>query len=86
MAGLTDAEREKFSKLSNDDLIEMFAAMRDERDKLNEKYTKERKRFIEDALKADRDDDHTETKSEREGEPRELSKNTAFQRLKKKIF
>lgn len=86
MAGLTDAEREKFSKLSNDDLIEMFAAMRDERDKLNEKYTKERKRFIEDALKADRDDDHMETKSEREGEPRELSKNTAFQRLKKKIF
>lgn len=84
MAGLTDAEREKFSKLSNDDLIEMFAAMRDERDKLNEKYTKERKRFIEDALKADRDDDNKE--SEREGEPRELSKNTAFQRLKKKIF
>ena len=84
MAGLTDAEREKFSKLSNDDLIEMFAAMRDERDKLNEKYTKERKRFIEDALKADRDDGNTET--EREGEPRELSKNTAFQRLKKKIF
>lgn len=84
MAGLTDAEREKFSKLSNDDLIEMFAAMRDERDKLNEKYTKERKRFIADALKEDRDDGNTET--EREGEPRELSKNTAFQRLKKKIF
>ena len=84
MAGLTDAEREKFSKLSNDDLIEMFAAMRDERDKLNEKYTKERKRFIEEALKVDRDDDNKE--SEREGEPRELSKNTAFQRLKKKIF
>lgn len=84
MAGLTDAEREKFSKLSNDDLIEMFAAMRDERDKLNEKYTKERKRFIEEALKADRDDGNTER--EREGEPRELSKNTAFQRLKKKIF
>lgn len=84
MAGLTDAEREKFSKLSNDDLIEMFAAMRDERDKLNEKYTKERKRFIEEAFKVDRDDDNKE--SEREGEPRELSKNTAFQRLKKKIF
>lgn len=84
MAGLTDAEREKFSKLSNDDLIEMFAAMRDERDKLNEKYTKERKRFIEEALKVDRDDDNKESK--REGEPRELSKNTAFQRLKKKIF
>lgn len=84
MAELTDAERENFSKLSNDDLIEMFAAMRDERDKLNEKYTKERKRFIEEALKADRDDDSTESK--REGEPRELSKNTAFQRLKKKIF
>ena len=84
MAGLTDEEREKFSKLSNDDLIEMFAAMRDERDKLNEKYTKERKRFIEEALKADRDDDHAESK--REGEPRELSKNTSFQRLKKKIF
>ena len=84
MAGLTDAEREKFSKLSNDDLIEMFAAMRDERDKLNEKYTKERKRFIEEAFKVDRDDDNKE--SEREGEPRELSKNTAFQRLKRKIF
>lgn len=84
MAGLTDAEREKFSKLSNDDLIEMFAAMRDERDKLNEKYTKERKRFIEDALKADREDERAETG--RDDEPRELSKNTAFQRLKKKIF
>lgn len=84
MAGLTDAEREKFSKLSNDDLIEMFAAMRDERDKLNEKYTKERKRFIEDALKADRADEQSETG--RDDEPRELSKNTAFQRLKKKIF
>lgn len=84
MAGLTDAEREKFSKLSNDDLIEMFAAMREERDKLNEKYTKERKRFIEDALKADRDDERAGTGSD--DEPRELSKNTAFQRLKKKIF
>lgn len=84
MAGLTDAEREKFSKLSNDDLIEMFAAMRDERDKLNEKYTKERKRFIEDALKADRADEQSENR--RDDEPRELSKNTAFQRLKKKIF
>lgn len=83
MAGLTDAERENLSKLSNDDLIEMFAAMRDERDKLSEKYTKERKRFIAEAIHAQRDDD---TESEREGEPRELSKNTAFQRLKKKIF
>lgn len=81
---MSDEEREKLKGLSPDDLVEMFAAMRDERDKLDSKYREERKRLISSAMS-------TRGKDEDEGEADEdevldLRKNAAFQRLKKKIF
>ena len=81
---MTDEERERLKGLSPEDLVEMFAAMRDERDKLDAKYREERKRLISSAMS-------TRGKDEDEGEADEdevldLKKNAAFQRLKKKTF
>ena len=81
---MTDEERERLKGLSPQDLVEMFAAMRDERDKLDAKYREERKRLISSAMS-------TRGKDEDEGEADEdevldLKKNAAFQRLKKKTF
>lgn len=79
---MSEEERQKLIKLSPDDLVEMFAAMREERDKLGAKYREERKKFIEDALKGEdgRGDDGDED------DVNDLANNAAFQRLKKKIF
>ena len=81
---MSDEEREKLKGLSPEDLVEMFAAMRDERDKLDAKYREERKRLISSAMS-------TRGQGEDEGEADEdevldLRKNAAFQRLKKKTF
>lgn len=81
---MSDEEREKLKGLSPEDLVEMFAAMRDERDKLDAKYREERKRLISSAMS-------TRGQAEDEGEADEdevfdLKKNAAFQRLKKKTF
>ena len=81
---MSDEEREKLKGLSPEDLVEMFAAMRDERDKLDAKYREERKRLISSAMS-------TRGQDEDEGDPSEdevlsLKKNAAFQRLKKKTF
>ena len=81
---MTDDEREKLKGLSPDDLVEMFAAMRDERDKLDAKYREERKRLISSAMSTrGKDDDEGEAG---EDEVFDLKKNAAFQRLKKKTF
>ena len=80
---MSDEEREKLKKLSPDDLVEMFAAMREERDKLGAKYREERKKFIEDALK--KGDDGRGDDGD-ENNVNNLTNNAAFQRLKKKIF
>ena len=81
---MSDEEREKLKGLSPEDLVEMFAAMRDERDKLDAKYREERKRLITSAMSTrGKDEDKSEAD---EDEVLDLRKNAAFQRLKKKIF
>lgn len=81
---MSDDEREKLKGLSPEDLVEMFAAMRDERDKLDAKYREERKRLISSAMsRSGQDEDESETDEE---EVLDLRKNAAFQRLKKKTF
>lgn len=82
---MSDEEREKLKGLSPEDLVEMFAAMRDERDKLDAKYREERKRLISSAMstRGGQDEDEGEAGEE---EALDLRKNAAFQRLKKKIF
>lgn len=81
---MSDEEREKLKGLSPEDLVEMFAAMRDERDKLDAKYREERKRLISSAMSTrGRDEDDGEAD---EDEVLDLKKNAAFQRLKKKTF
>lgn len=81
---MSDEEREKLKGLSPEDLVEMFAAMRDERDKLDAKYREERKRLISSAMSTrGRDEDEGEAEEE---EVLDLRKNAAFQRLKKKTF
>ena len=81
---MSDEEREKLKGLSPDDLVEMFAAMRDERDKLDAKYREERKRLISSAM-SNRGQDEEEGEAD-EDEVLDLKKNAAFQRLKKKTF
>lgn len=81
---MSDEEREKLKGLSPDDLVEMFAAMRDERDKLDAKYREERKRLISSAMSM-RGQDEDEGEAD-EDEVLDLKKNAAFQRLKKKTF
>lgn len=81
---MSDEEREKLKGLSPEDLVEMFAAMRDERDKLDAKYREERKRLISSAMsRSGQAEDESEADEE---EVLDLRKNAAFQRLKKKIF
>ena len=81
---MSDEEREKLKGLSPEELVEMFAAMRDERDKLDAKYREERKRLISSAMSTrGQDEDGSEADEE---EVLDLRKNAAFQRLKKKIF
>lgn len=80
---MSDEEREKLKGLSPEDLVEMFAAMRDERDKLDAKYREERKRLISSAMSTRGQD---EDEDEDEDEVLDLRKNAAFQRLKKKTF
>ena len=81
---MSDEEREKLKGLSPEDLVEMFAVMRDERDKLDAKYREERKRLISSAMSTrGRDEDEGEAEEE---EVLDLRKNAAFQRLKKKTF
>lgn len=81
---MSDEEREKLKGLSTEDLVEMFASMRDERDKLEAKYREERKRLISSAMsRSGQDEDEGETDEE---EVFDLRKNAAFQRLKKKTF
>ena len=81
---MTDEERERLKGLSPEDLVEMFAAMRDERDKLDAKYREERKRLISSAMST-RGQDEDEGEADEE-EVLDLRKNAAFQRLKKKTF
>lgn len=81
---MSEDEREKLKVLSSEDLVEMFAAMRDERDKLDAKYREERKRLISSAMSA-RGQDEDEGEAD-EAEVFDLKKNAAFQRLKKKTF
>ena len=81
---MSDEEREKLKGLSPEDLVEMFAAMRDERDKLDAKYREERKRLISSAMLT-RGQDEDEGEAD-EDEVLDLRKNAAFQRLKKKTF
>ena len=81
---MSDEEREKLKGLSPEDLVEMFAAMRDERDKLDTKYREERKRLISSAMST-RVQDEDEREAD-EDEALDLKKNAAFQRLKKKTF
>lgn len=81
---MSDEEREKLKGLSAEDLVEMFSAMRDERDKLEAKYREERKRLISSAMST-RGQDEDERGAD-EDEVLDLKKNAAFQRLKKKIF
>lgn len=81
---MSDEEREKLKGLSAEDLVEMFSAMRDERDKLEAKYREERKRLISSAMSTrGQDEDEREVD---EDEVLDLRKNAAFQRLKKKTF
>lgn len=81
---MSDEERERLKGLSPEDLVEMFSAMRDERDKLEAKYREERKRLISSAM-ATRGQDEDERGAD-EDEVLDLRKNAAFQRLKKKTF
>lgn len=81
---MSDEEREKLKGLSPEDLVEMFAAMRDERDKLDAKYREERKRLISSAMST-REQGEIEGEAD-EDEVLDLRKNAAFQRLKKKTF
>lgn len=81
---MSDEEREKLKGLSAEDLVEMFSAMRDERDKLEAKYREERKRLISSAMST-RGQDEDERGTD-EDEVLDLRKNAAFQRLKKKTF
>lgn len=82
---MSDEEREKLKGLSPEDLVEMFAAMRDERDKLDAKYREERKRLISSAMSTRGGQDEDEGEAD-EDEVFDLKKNAAFQRLKKKTF
>lgn len=81
---MSDEEREKLKGLSPEDLVEMFAAMRDERDKLEAKYREERKRLISSAMST-RGQGEGESEADEE-EVLDLRKNAAFQQLKKKTF
>lgn len=81
---MSDEERERLKGLSAEDLVEMFSAMRDERDKLEAKYREERKRLISSALSTRGQDE--EERGAGEDEVFDLRKNAAFQRLKKKTF
>lgn len=81
---MSDEEREKLKGLSPEDLVEMFAAMRDERDKLDAKYREERKRLISSAMSM-RGADEDERGAD-DDEVLDLRKNAAFQRLRKKTF
>ena len=81
---MSDEEREKLKGLSPEDLVEMFAAMRDDRDKLGAKYREERKRLISSAMST-RGQDEADG-GDGEDEVLDLKKNAAFQRLKKKTF
>lgn len=81
---MSDEERKKLKGLSPEDLVEMFAAMRDERDKLDAKYREERKRLISSAMST-RGQDEDESEDDEE-EVLDLRKNASFQRLKKKTF
>lgn len=76
---LSEEEKKELEKLKKEDLIDMVGALREDAAKEKETFAKERKDIIEKFLKGsdaptneDKDDD--------------LSKNAAFQRLKKKIF
>ena len=82
---MSDEERKKLKGLSPEDLVEMFAAMRDERDKLDAKYREERKRLISSAMSTRGGQDEDEGEAD-EDEVLDLRKNAAFQRLKKKTF
>ena len=81
---MSEEERERLKGLSAEDLVEMFSAMRDERDKLEAKYREERKRLISSAMST-RGQDEDERGAD-EDEVLDLRKNAAFQRLKKKTF
>ena len=78
---LSEEEKKELEKLKKEDLIDMVGALRDDAAKEKETFAKERKDVIEKFLKGSPDAPATENKDDDD-----LSKNAAFQRLKKKIF
>ena len=76
---MTEEEKKELEKLKKEDLIDMVGALREDVAKGKETFAKERKDIIEKFLKGS-DAPATEDKDD------DLSKNAAFQRLKKKIF
>ena len=68
------------AKLKKEDLIDMVGALRDDVAKEKDKFAKERKDVIEKFLNGSSDAPAPE------GGADDLSKNAAFQKLKKKIF
>lgn len=76
---MTEEEKKELEKLKKEDLIDMVGALREDVAKEKETFAKERKDIIEKFLKGPE-------KTEAEDKDDDLSKNAAFQRLKKKIF
>ena len=77
---LTEEEKKELEKLKKEDLIDMVGALRDDVAKEKDKFAKERKDVIEKFLNGSSDAPAPE------GGADDLSKNAAFQKLKKKIF
>lgn len=78
---LSEEEKKELEKLKKEDLIDMVGALRDDAAKEKEIFAKERKDVIEKFLNGSSDAPPTP-----EDKDDDLSKNAAFQRLKKKIF
>lgn len=76
---LTEEEKKELEKLKKEDLIDMVGALREDAEKEKEKFAKERKDVIEKFLNGS-------SEAPAQEDTDDLSKNEAFQKLKKKIF
>lgn len=77
---MTEEEKKELEKLKKEDLIDMVGGLREDVAKEKDKFAKERKDIIEKFLNGSSDAPAPEEDAD------DLSKNAAFQKLKKKIF
>lgn len=78
---MTDEEKEKLKKLSNEDLIALLDAKDEEAKQNSKRYADERKKIMEDFLHGSKD----EKKEENKAEEYDIQKDPVFVKLKKLI-